>query len=192
MPNRIKQIDREDEVTRVNEYQLIFTYMSRRPWTAEKWSLGHTTRETSSIFVSCIMEQSVIRRKTIVTRAWVRFLMPYLALPRVLNVANRLTLLTKYTISNLETWKRCHLHPSACPSSAYRFPIQLDIFNIVVMSMLFAIPPPCLYSAQLWKLLNSPTRLSISFFPLKLNPRDFSLTLLPIRSRLILIITCLT
>lgn len=150
MPNRIKQIDREDEVTRVNEYHWYSPmYMSRRSWTARNDRRTHNQRNFN-IFVSCIMEQSVIREKMIVKRVTVCFLTALLR--RILNVANRLTLLTKYVILNLETWKRYHLHPSACPSSAYRFPIQPDIFNIVVMSVLFAIPPPCLYSAQVWKL----------------------------------------
>lgn len=182
MSNRIKQIDHKDEVTRVNEYHW-YSPIRR----AEREMTFWTTRETSAFLSHALWSSRLLDER----RRWrePRSVSDSLIAPRSHCRGSTDDTFDEIYDLNLGMRKRYHLHPFACPSSAYRFPIQPDIFNIVVVSVLFAIPPP-IFGATL-KAPSSSGKTLDFFFPVKVNSRDFSLTLL-LRLCLILIITCLT
>lgn len=133
------------------------------PTVDEKWRSDN--RRNFSIFVSCIMEQPVIRRKTMVKRATVRSLIALLR--RAPIAANRPTLLTKYVIWTLE--RESAITSIRPPVPRLRIDFQFSqIFSISLSCPLFTIPPLCLYSAQLWK-LRAARQESRLFFLLKLT-----------------------
>jgi len=58
MPNRIKQISRKDEVTRMNEYSSIYRGDRGREITP-----GHTTRETSAFLSHALWSSQLLERR---------------------------------------------------------------------------------------------------------------------------------
>lgn len=179
MPNRIKQIGRKDEVTRVNEYHWyspIYRADRGREMTPLLPPLPPNNRRNFSIFVSCIMEQPVIRRKTMAKRATVRSLiaLPHRApLPRIGWHFWRNMWFEPWNVKALSpSFVRLSLVCVSISNSARYFQYRCRVRAICHSSTL------SIFGATLK--LRATRQESWFFFPVKVNCRDFSLTLLPI------------